>query len=78
VFAARSEPAVSRRSEATAFIARPLLPPKAVEAVKEVTGRSEAAIRSRRAPQVVTEAVAVLAAEAPQEADLSGPLRKVG
>src|SRR5215217_3667826 len=47
VFATSSKAAQARGTEETAFVAYPVLPPKAVEAVNEVTGRAEAALRSR-------------------------------
>ena len=61
VFATRSQP-VEGSGDGTAFVARPVLPPIAVEAVKKVTGRSGAArprIVAAEAPEVV---------ELPQEA----------
>ena len=77
VFAARSKPAKARRMQHAAFVAHPVLPPKAVEAVKKLTGRH--AVRgSRRLPQIVVEAPPPQPAEAPQPADLMTPVRLVG
>ena len=56
VFAARSKPGKAHRSHGAAFVARPVLPPKAVEAVNKVTGRPAAGPKSRRLPRVVVEA----------------------
>ena len=64
VFATKSKPAKARRAEGTAFVAHPVLPPKAVEAVNKVTGRADGALRARGAsPRVVTETAAPQAIE---------------
>jgi CheY-like chemotaxis protein len=78
VFAASAEPA--RPLEGTAFVSCPVLPPIAVEAVKAATGRSEAALRARRAPApVAMEPAAPVLAEAACEADSAvGLLRAAG
>jgi CheY-like chemotaxis protein len=55
VFATRSKAAQARSAEGTAFIARPVLPPKAVEAVNEVTGRAEAAGSRGLSPRIIAE-----------------------
>ncbi len=79
VFATSSEPAAARYCGATAFVARPLLPPKAVEAVNALTGRDEAAAASRRLPpRGFAEAAALQPIEAPPASDLSEPLRRAG
>jgi two-component system, OmpR family, response regulator len=78
VFATGSEPAAPRGSQA-AFVARPVLPPKAVEAVNAVTGRSQAALEfPGLTPRVVAESAAAPAAEVPPQAEFPEPLRRVG
>ncbi len=77
VFAARSKPAKARRMHDAAFVARPLLPPKAVEAVKKLTGR-QTVRGARRRPQIVAEAPAPHPAVTPPPADLLNPVRLVG
>ena len=58
VFSAAAPPAEAGFEGAT-FVDRPVLPPKVVEAVNEATGRTAAALRSRRAaPRVVAESAA--------------------
>ncbi len=74
VFATGSQPAEARRPQGAAFIARPVLPPNAVEAVNELTGRSEAVLKARGLPRVVAEATVLPAAEAPQPIELAEPL----
>jgi CheY-like chemotaxis protein len=77
VFATRSEPAQARRMEATGFVARPLLPPQAVEAVNTLTGRTEAALEAPRLPpRVIADTAAPQIAEAPPQVDLSEALRR--
>lgn len=78
VFAARSEPARSCCSGASAFVARPVLPPKAVEAVNALTGRGEAALASRRVARAAAEAAAAPTADTEQGPGLPEPLRKAG
>jgi CheY-like chemotaxis protein len=76
VFAAASKPAKARRPQGTAFVGYPVLPPRAVEAVKKLT-RSEAVLRSRRGPpRVVAESTAPARVETLPPADLPGDLRK--
>jgi CheY-like chemotaxis protein len=76
VFAARSKPAKARRMQGAVFVTHPVLPPKAVEAVKKLTGRRT--VRgAHRLPQIVAEAP-LPPAEAPQPADLLNPVRLVG
>jgi CheY-like chemotaxis protein len=75
VFATAAKPAKTRHSAGSAFVARPLLPPKAVEAVKRMTGRSEARAR-RSAPRVIAEAAVPPATETLPQADLAGDLRR--
>jgi CheY-like chemotaxis protein len=64
VFAARSQPAEARCPEGAMFVARPVLPPKAVEAVNTMTGKAaaakaSAAMQSGHAlPRVVAETAA--------------------
>jgi CheY-like chemotaxis protein len=68
VFATGSRAAEARGTEATAFVPHPVLPPKAVEAVNEVTGRAEAALRSRGvSPRVIAEMAAIQPAQAEDE-----------
>lgn len=56
VFAVRSKAAKARRPDGAVFVARPVLPPKVVEAVNKVTGRSAAVLRTRRTPpRVIAE-----------------------
>ena len=79
VFAARSKPAKAQRTAGAAFVARPVLPPKVVEAVKKVTGRSAAVPRSRRLPpRVIAETVAPQLTELAQQIATAGELRKAG
>ena len=80
VFATKSRPAKARRSKGAAFICRPVLPPKAVEAVNKVTGRTAAVPRSRPpAPHVVAEGAAPQPIEVPpQVAAASSLLRAAG
>jgi CheY-like chemotaxis protein len=59
VFATGSIPTEARPAERTAFIARPVLPPKAVEAVNQITGRIAGARPAP--PRVVAETVAPMA-----------------
>jgi CheY-like chemotaxis protein len=68
VFAARTKPAKARRLAAAAFVAHPVLPPKAVEAVNKATGRSAAAPRTPLPPAVVAETAAPQPIELPQQA----------
>jgi CheY-like chemotaxis protein len=75
VFAAAAKPAKGRRLAGAAFVAHPVLPPKAVEAVNKVTGRT-AAVRSRRLSEVVAETAAPIAEMPP--AAVTGGLRKAG
>jgi two-component system OmpR family response regulator len=64
VFATRSKAAQARSAEGTAFVARPVLPLKAVEAVNEVTGRAEAALRSRGlSPRIIAEMASIQPAD---------------
>ncbi len=65
VFATNSKPAKARRPEGAAFVARPVLPPKVVEAVKRLTGRNAVVQRSRPLPPC-----AVAGAPAPQPSEL--------
>jgi CheY-like chemotaxis protein len=76
VFATRSDAAEARRSREAAFIARPVLPPEAVEAVNEVTGRTAvlAKCRSVRA----AEPVAPQSIEAVEVAEPALTLRVAG
>ena len=77
VFATRSKPAKARRPKGTAFVARPVLPPKAVEAVNKVTGRTAAAPGSRPLlPHVITETAAPQPVEAPQPVGAASSLLK--
>jgi CheY-like chemotaxis protein len=78
VFATRSKPLRSRRSQ-EAFVARPVLPPKAVEAVNKVTGRTAALARARRlAARVVAETAAPPPGEPAQVPLPALPLRAAG
>lgn len=65
VLAAGSPSIEGGAAERTAFVAHPVLPPKAVEAVNKVTGRG-GAVRPR--PQVVAETDASESPDQPQEA----------
>ena len=79
VFATRSKPAKAQRTAGAAFVARPVLPPKVVEAVKKVTGRSAAVPRARRLPpRVIAETVAPQLSELAQQIATAGELRKAG
>jgi CheY-like chemotaxis protein len=77
VFAVRSKPAKARRVHNAAFVTHPVLPPKAVEAVKKLTGR-QAVGGSRQLPQIVAEAGPPQLAETPRQAELVNPVRLVG
>ena len=77
VFATASKPAKAQRPQGTAFVGHPVLPPRAVEAVKKLTGRSEAAPRSRPgAPRVIAESTPPASSETLQPAELPAHLRK--
>jgi CheY-like chemotaxis protein len=79
VFAAKSRPNEGPWLEGAAFVARPVLPPAAVEAVKELTGRSGAALRSRRVPpRVVAESPVLQPMELPQAAAPGTLLKATG
>jgi CheY-like chemotaxis protein len=73
VFATRSKPK-ARRSKDVAFVARPVLPPQAVEAFNKVTGRTAAVAKSRRLARVAAEA----AEPVPEVASQAMPLRATG
>jgi CheY-like chemotaxis protein len=78
VFATTSRAAKTRRLQRAAFVAYPVLPPKVVEAMNKVTGRTAAAPKSRRPPRVVTETAPPIE-EAPQRAVvLDGLLKAAG
>lgn len=71
VFAAKSKPAKARRPDGAAFVARPVLPPKVVEAVNKVTGRAAAVPRSRPvSPRVVVETAVLPPNDLPLQAAL--------
>jgi CheY-like chemotaxis protein len=83
VLAARSEPANTRLLQDAAFVARPLLPPKAVEAIKQLTGRRGTAGGLRALQrQVGAEAAVSLLVETPPApealppAEPGNPLRR--
>jgi CheY-like chemotaxis protein len=78
VFAARAKPGKARRPQGAAFVAHPVLPPKAVEAVNKVTGRASAGPKSRRLPRVVVEAAAPQPVETPPIAASVGLLKAAG
>ena len=79
VFATKAKPAKARRSENAAFVAYPVLPPKVVEAVNKVTGRTAAVLRSRRLPpRVVAKTVPPEPSDVPRQADPSSSLLKAG
>jgi CheY-like chemotaxis protein len=78
VFAARTKPGKVRRPQGAAFVAHPVLPPKAVEAVNKVTGRTTAGPKSRRPPRVVVEAPAPLPIETPAVAVAGALLKAAG
>lgn len=76
VFATAAKPAKARRSEGVAFVAHPLLPPKAVAAVKAITGRSNAGLGSSGLPPRISETVAPDAPETGQPTVCHDDLRK--
>ena len=78
VFATMSKPAKARRLQGAAFVAHPVLPPKAVEAVNKVTGRTVGGPKSRRPPRVIAETAAPLSTEAPPQIAVLEGLLKAG
>jgi two-component system OmpR family response regulator len=79
VFSATSKPAKGRCPAGTAFVARPVLPPKAVEAVNKVTGKTAADHKSRHVPpRVVAETEVPQPVELPEQVALASPLKAVG
>jgi hypothetical protein len=69
VFASTERHARARGGDATTFVASPALPPKVVEAVNELTGRSEAARRERQVPHTLPDP------QPSPQAGLNEPLR---
>jgi CheY-like chemotaxis protein len=77
VFAARAKPGKGRRPQGAAFVAHPVLPPKAVDAVNKVTGRLAAGPKPPQSPRVVVETAALQPVEMPPLA-VPGALLKAG
>lgn len=76
VFATAGKPAL--RPDRAAFVARPVLPPKAVVAVNRVTGRAAAAAKARQAPRIIAETAPPPAAELPLVSTSDGLLKATG